>query len=255
MTTQVVRRVVAAGLLALVVPACQQSERPVREPTPLDLTTVGTIAGVVRFDGAVPAQTVLQVRSSAKCAALYDGSGLAGEVLAGDVLVADGKVQNAIVYLSEGLGDRVFAVPDTPVVIDQRNCLFAPRVAAAQVDQPVRFLNGDALAHNVHGMPTEARGWNFMLAVKGASREATIDREEPAIEIKCDVHPWMKAYLGVFDHPYFAVTGADGRFSLPQVPPGDYTVAVWHERLGTTEANATLAANGTQDMTFVFRAE
>jgi len=250
MTMLRLRRVVMAGVLGLAMASCQQSERPVREPTPLDLTTVGTITGVVNFEGTAPAQTELQVGSSAECAALYDGP-----VLAGDVLVADGKVQNAIVYLSQGLGDRVFAVPETPVVIDQRDCLFVPRVAAAQVDQPVRFLNGDMLAHNVHGVPNEARSWNFMLAVKGASREATIEREEPAIEITCDVHPWMKAYLGVFDHPYFAVTGADGRFSLPQVPPGDYTVTVWHERLGSSDAQATLAPNGAQDVTFFFRAE
>ena len=250
MTTQRLRRVVMAGVLGLAVAGCQQSERPVREPTPLDLTTVGTIAGVVRFEGTVPAQTELQVRSSAECAALHDGP-----VLAGDVLVEDGKVQNAIVYLSKGLGERVFAVPETTVVIDQQDCLFVPRVAAAQVDQLVRFLNSDMLAHNVRGVPSEARSWNFMLAVKGASREATIEREEPAIEIKCDVHPWMKAYLGVFDHPYFAVTDADGRFSLPQVPPGDYTVTVWHERFGTADSHVTVAPQVAQNVTFFFRGE
>ncbi len=244
------RWVVMAGMLGLALAGCQQSERPVREPTPLDLTTVGTIAGVVRFEGTVPAQAELQIGSSAECAALYDGP-----VLAGDVLVKDGKVQNALVYISKGLGDRVFAVPETPVVIDQRDCLFVPRVAAAQVDQPVRFLNSDMLAHNVHGVPTEARSWNFMLAVRGASRDATIEREEPAIEIKCDVHPWMKAYLGVFDHPYFAVTDADGRFSLSQVPPGDYTVTVWHERFGSSDTHATLAPKSAQNVTFFFRAE
>jgi plastocyanin len=233
----------AISLIGVMGVGCQQRSAP-REPTPLDLATTGTITGVVRFAGTPPAQTTLQLSSSAECAALYDGP-----VLAGDVLVAEGQVQNAIVYIAHGLGDRVFAVPDAPVVIDQQRCLFHPRVTAAQVGQPVRFLNSDALGHNVHGVPAEARGWNFMLPVKGASRETTIDTEEPAIEIKCDIHPWMTAYIGVFDHPYFAVTGADGRFTLSQVPPGEYAVGVWHERLGMQRATVTLGPQGTEDLT------
>ena len=228
----------AAGCL---VAACQREARETRAPTPLDRATVGTIGGTVRFAGAPPVQTELNLSSSAECAALHDGP-----VLAGDVLVRDGLVENALVWVAEGLGDRVFAVPDTPVVIDQRKCLFLPRVAAAQVGQPVRFLNSDSLAHNVHGMPDEARGWNFMLGVQGASRDTTIDTAEPAIEIKCDVHPWMTAWLGVFDHPYFAVTGADGSFALADVPPGDYAIAAWHERLGSARATVTLGPKGAE---------
>jgi plastocyanin len=222
---------------------CQQAPEK-REPTPLDLGTVGTIAGVVRFEGTPPMQTELNLSSSADCAAQHQGP-----VLAGDVLVTAGAVENAIVYLEKGLGERVFAAPETTVVIDQKKCLFVPRVAAAQVGQTVRFLNSDKLAHNVHGLPRAASGWNFMLGVQGASRETAIDASEPAIEIKCDVHPWMKAYLGVFDHPYFAVTGGDGRFELAQVPPGEYTLAVWHERLGSATTQVTLAPQGSADVT------
>lgn len=227
----------AAGCL---VAACQR-ERREREPTPLDHATVGTIAGTVRFAGTPPPQSELNLSSSAECAALHEKP-----VLARDVLVHDGLVENALVWIAEGLGDRVFAVPDQPVVIDQQKCLFVPRVAAAQVGQPVRFLNSDMLAHNVHGMPEHARGWNFMLGVKGASRDTTVETAEPAIEIKCDVHPWMTAWLGVFDHPYFAVTGPEGAFTLPDVPPGDYTIAAWHERLGTARTTVTLGPQGAE---------
>jgi plastocyanin len=244
------RAVIGGTVVLLVLAAGCQRERSEREPTPLDLATVGTIAGEVRFEGAVPAQTVLQVGSFAECAAQHSGP-----VLAGDVLVHDGRVENAIVYVSEGLGDRVFAVPDAAVVIDQQGCLFVPRVAAAQVGQEVRFLNSDPLPHNVHGTPQRSRGWNFMLGVKGASRATTVGAPEPVIEIKCDVHPWMKAYLGAFDHPYFAVTGRDGRFTLENVPPGTYVVTVWHERFGTRSTSVELPPTETRSIVVTFAAE
>jgi plastocyanin len=238
----------AAGV-CLLVGACQNAPKERREPTPLDLSTVGSISGVVRFEGTPPAQAELQVGSTAECAAQH-----AGKVYAGDVLVRDGKVQNAVVFLKEGLGDRAFAVPDAPVVIDQEGCLFVPRIAAAQVGQPVRFLNSDPVAHNVHAVAPGSSGWNFMLGLKGASRETTVDEPELPIELKCDVHPWMKAYLAVFDHPYFAVTGADGRFALDRVPPGDYVVEAWHERFGTRTARVSLAPKASETLTFTFAA-
>ncbi len=244
------RRVAVASIAAMLIAAgaCSR-EREKRQPTPLDLSTVGAVSGVVRVDGTPPPQTMLDVGSAAECAAQH-----AGKVPAGDVLVKDGKVQNAVVYIKAGLGDRVFAVPETPVVIDQKGCLFEPRIAAAQTDQPIRFLNGDPLPHNVHGLPSKSSAWNFSLGVKGASRNVTIETPEPAIEIKCDIHPWMKAYLAVFDHPYFAVTDADGRYTLANVPPGNYVLEVWHERLGTRTADVSLAPKETKTVDFTFPA-
>ena len=228
--------------------ACQRQAEQ-RPPTPLDLGTVGSIAGEIRVEGAVPESTVLNVASAAECKAQH-----AGQVTAGDVLVRDGKVANALVYIKEGLGDRVFAVPTDPVVIDQRGCLFVPRVAAGRVGQPVRFLNSDPLAHNVHARPQQSRGWNFILGLKGTSRETTVSKAEPVFEVKCDIHPWMKAYLGVFDHPYFAVTGPDGQFTLPNVPPGNYVLEAWHERFGTRVAEVAVGEKEAKRVVITFRA-
>lgn len=213
---------------------------PARTPTPLDRTTTGTITGAVRFEGTPPPQAELQMSSFAECAAQHRGP-----ILAGDVLVKDGKVENAFVWVKEGLGDRVFAVPETAVEVDQVACLYRPRVAGAQVGQVVRFLNSDPLLHNVRGTPKTARPWNVSLARKGATREIRVDRAEVPVSVRCDLHPWMQGWLGVVDHPYFAVTGPDGTFTLPEVPPGEYVVAAWHERLGTHEARVTLAPRGT----------
>lgn len=148
----------------------------------------------------------------------------------------------------------MFAVPTEPKTIDQKGCVFLPRIAGAQADQPLRLLNSDPMAHNVHGLPKNSRQWNFSLGVKGAARTMTVDKPEAMIEIKCDIHPWMRAYLGIFDHPYFALSGADGRFTLKDLPPGEYTVEVWHERFGTRAQQVTLGATETKEVGFTFTA-
>jgi plastocyanin len=227
------------------------STKPARQPTPLDPATTGTIVGVVRLEGPVPEQTVLQLSGWSECAAQHPE----GNPKAGDVLVNDGQLQNAMVYVKDGLGDRVFAVPTTPAVIDQKGCVFIPRVLGAQTDQPVQMLNSDPLAHNVHGTPKNSSGWNFSLGVKGASRTAIITKPEAMIEIKCDIHPWMRAYLGVFDHPYFALSGADGRFTLKDIPPGEYTIEAWHERFGVQSQKVTVGAKETKEIGFTFTAK
>ncbi len=246
------RRPGVVALAVLVVGACGGGGAcpPARAPTPLDHATTGTIIGEVRLDGAPPAMTTLALGADAACAAQHPGP-----VPAGDVLVHDGRVENSFVYLKEGLGDRVFPVPPTPVTIDQRGCLYRPRVAGAQVCQPIVFLNSDPTAHNVHGTPQLSSSWNFSMAVKGSERTARVEKTEVMVSVRCDVHPWMQAWVGVLEHPYFAVTGPDGRFALKDVPPGDYVMAAWHERFGTREARVSLPPTGQQEVTFTFVAK
>jgi len=246
------RILVGIVILLLLCAACREKEaaKPARQPTPLDLSTTGTISGQVRFAGPVPEQTVLQLSGWSECAVQHPG----GNPPAGDVLVNESKLQNAMVYVKEGLGDRVFTVPTEPITLDQKGCIFLPRLAGAQTDQPLRMLNSDPLAHNVHGLPKNSRQWNFSLGVKGSSRTMSVSKPEAMIEIKCDIHPWMRAYLGIFDHPYFALSGPDGSFTLKNVPPGEYTLEAWHERFGTQTQKVTLGAKETKEVVFTFAA-
>ena len=222
-------------------------KRAARPVTAIDLATTGAIQVDVQFQGTVPPMKELVMSGFPQCAAQHQAP-----VLAGDMLVKDGKVENAFVYVKDGLGDRVFAVPTDPVVIDQKGCLYVPHVAGAQVGQPVEFRNGDATLHNVHGSPKGSSGWNVALPRQGAERTITVEHPEVMISVRCDLHPWMQGWLGVVDHPFFGVSGPDGRVTLQGVPPGDYVVGVWHERFGTREAKATVTPKGTASMGVTF---
>jgi plastocyanin len=231
----------AVACVALVLVGCSDTEeaRPKGPITPVDPATAGTIHVTVRYSGEVPAPERINMSGTPACEQahpepVYDTS----------LEVRDGKVANAVVFVERGLGERAFASPEAPVVIDQKGCLYDPRVAATMVGQPVEFHNSDREAHNVRGRPERVKAWNFMISRQNASRTLTFDRPEVGIRVGCDIHPWMVAYLSIFSHPYFAVTAADGTATLQNLPPGDYTVAVWHEKLGRKERAVELEPRG-----------
>jgi hypothetical protein len=177
-----------------------------------------------------------------------------GPVLDESVLVADGRLQNVFVYVSAGLEGRTFAPPATPVTIDQRGCLYVPHVAGAQVNQPILFLNSDPTLHNIHSYAKNSRGWNFGLPFEGMKQTKKIPAPDVMIQLKCDVHPWMVGYLGVVPHPYYAVTGADGRFLLKDLPAGTYTIEAWHERFGTQQRQVEVTVGQAAEAAFTFAA-
>lgn len=221
------------------------SEPPKRGPvTPLDPATTGTIVGKVLFQGTPPAPSRLQIKGDPACAA--------EPATAEDLLVHEGLVENAFVYLKDGLGDRVFELPKESVTIDQKACRYIPHVVGAQTGQEILFLNSDPTLHNVHTQPKLSSAVNFGMGVKGSKRPIRINKSEVMVTVKCDVHPWMRAFIGVLDHPYFAVTGADGLFRLEKVPAGTYTIEAWHERFGQREIKVTLAPQGTAEIELRF---
>ena len=225
------------------------SEPPQRGPaTPLDPATTGTIAGKVIFRGTPPAPSRPQIKGDPACVVEQPDT-------AGDVLVHDGLVESAFVYVKEGLANRVFELPKAPVTIDQKSCRYLPHVVGAQTGQEIFFLNSDATLHNVHTQPKLSSAVNFGMGVKGSKRPIRINKSEVMVTVKCDVHPWMRAYIGVLDHPYFAVTGPDGAFRLENLPPGTYTLEAWHEHFGQREAKVTLSEKGKAEIELAFGGE
>jgi plastocyanin len=215
--------------------------------TPVDPATAGTIDVSVKYQGPVPTPQELNMRSAPLCTGAH-----AGPVYDGSLVVHDGHLANAVVWIKSGLQHWTFAPPSAPVVVDQRGCLYHPHVAAVMVNQPVKFVNSDPEPHNVHGRPTVLSAWNFIISRQGASRTMTFDKPEVGIPMGCDIHPWMRAYLTVVDNPYFGVTGPEGTVTLRQVPPGEYVVAVWQEKLGMQEQSVKLQAKGTAVVSFTY---
>ncbi len=239
----------AALLLAFLLAACSDSSGPPPQPpvTPLDLSQAGGMRVSVRYRGPVPDPAQINMSSAGACAAMHPEP-----VYDRSLRVADGGVADALVYIKSGFGDRAFTFPTQPVVIDQRGCLYQPRVAAVMVGQPLQFLNSDPEAHNVRGRPAKVSAWNFMMSRPQATRTLYFDAPEIGIRIGCDIHPWMSADVSVLANPYFGVTPENGAVVLKDVPPGDYVIGVWHEVLGEREQAVSVPARGEAAVEIVF---
>lgn len=206
------------------------------------------IRGKVTFEGTVPKAKPISMAADPSCAKQHSGLVPTSEVVAD----SKGGLQNVLIFISDGLGDRTFDPPKEPVVITQKGCLYQPRVLAVQANQPIEVVNDDPTSHNIHPIPTNNREWN-KAELPGTKMEEAFAREEIAIPVKCNIHPWMRGYIAVLKNPYFAVTKADGSFDLPQLPPGTYTIKAWHEKLGTSTQSITVGPNQTKDISFVFK--
>src|SRR5208282_4160846 len=163
-----------------------------------------------------------------------------GGVNAEDVVTdGGGGLQNVIVFVSAGLGDRTFDPPSQPVVFEQRGCEYQPHVVAMWTNQTLDVMNRDKTTHNMHPLPANNPEWNKSQP-PGQAIEVTFPREEIAIPVKCNLHPWMRSYVAVFKHPYFALTGENGSFELSHLPPGVYTIEAWHEKFGRATQTVTI---------------
>lgn len=207
----------------------------------------GSLRGSVRFTGQAPASEALQMTADPYCAA-NAGTGAVNESL---VVNANGTLRNAFVYIKKGLEGRAYSVPSAPVVLDQQGCRYHPHVIGLQVGQVIEIQNSDSTLHNVHALPKASQEFNLGMPLKGMKIKKTFTAPEIGAKFKCDVHPWMSAYAGVVAHPFFAVTGDDGGFSLKGLPAGQYTLAVWHETLGEKEVPVTVGEGETSlDVSF-----
>ena len=164
----------------------------------------------------------------------------------------DGTLRNVFVYIKQGLMNRKFVPPREPVLLDQNGCMYRPHVQGIQVGQPLLIRNSDDTLHNIHALAEKNDAFNLGQPNRGMESKKAFSKPEVLIRFKCDVHPWMSCYLGVLDHPYFAVTGDGGAFNLANVPAGDYVVEALHEKFGTQTAAVHLDKDETKTIEFVF---
>jgi len=216
---------------------------------PRPATGASQLTGTVRFDGPRPKRKALPLDDASR--KLYDGKPALDE----EVLISEsGGLANVFVYVKSPIrGD--FTLPKEPAVLDQQKSMFRPRVQGIRTGQEVLMKNGDPFIHNIRSLSRKNRSFNIAQPAGSPDREKTFDTAEGPITLKCDFHPWMTAHFWVMDHPFFAVTDAEGRFSIPDLPRGEYTLAAWHERFGEQEITVVVGEESPAKAGFRFRSE
>jgi len=227
----------------------ETAEQPAATPaaapaaTPIDPATAATVSGTVKFDGTAPPAAKIDMSQDPACK---------GPNTAEAIVASGGKLANVFVYVKDGLGNRTFEVPKEATTLDQSGCRYHPHVLGVMAGQDVNIVNSDPTTHNIHPTPKDNREWNESQPPKTPPLEKSFAREEILLPVKCNQHPWMKMYINVVRNPFYAVTGADGKYEIKGLPPGDYTLAFVQEKLGEKDEKVTLAAkdNKTVDETF-----
>jgi len=256
---------IALSLLALG-SACGGGSTTNKETTPGTTDTAagpysgptGTISGVISFNGTPPAPKKIDTTADPVCGQKSPN------LQTDDTIVKDGKLANTFVYIKEGtvekgkkIGDYAWATPTNEVQLDQNGCHYAPHVLGVMVNQKLKITNSDATQHNIHPTPKLNQEWNQTQANGAPPIEKAFTRAEVLIPVKCNQHPWMKAYIGVMKTPFFDVSKDTGAYTISGVPPGTYTVVAWREGGATGEEKTmqvTVPANGAAKADFAFGA-
>jgi hypothetical protein len=247
------RSAVLSLAFVLAIAGCSQKEpeESSEPPAPtaiVDLSTAGEITGTVKLDGPPPVFKPIDMSAEAVCVQANPAPVVPPIVVTG----ARGALANTVVYVKSGLGSYRFDTPSTPVVLDQKGCMYSPRVLAMMVNQPFEVNNEDQTIHNVHSMSRTNRSWNKSEPVGDPPIQSTFSKPELAIPIACNIHPWMHAFLFVFAHPYFDITTRSGEFALKNLPPGTYTIESWQERFGVQDQTVTIGPKETKSISFLF---
>jgi len=240
-----------AATASLLLAACGNkpgSESSVPVAT-VDSSTAGSITGTVTLEGAPPAFKPIDMSASPACAAANPSPVVPPIVVVGE----RGVLANVVIFVKDGLGSYRFDPPSDPAILGQKNCMYEPHVSALMTNQPFQIQNNDPTMHNVHPMPKHNRQWSTSQPAGSAALKATFERPEFAMPVLCNVHPWMRAFVFVFDHPYFAVTPKTGQFQLQNLPPGTYTIEAWHENYGTLDQTVTIGPKESRAISFTFK--
>jgi plastocyanin len=244
-------------IAALTFSGCKHAPAPTQSPTEpiashsapaVDPATAGSISGVVHFDGKSPTRIAIDMSADPACALATEPN------LTEQYIVTNHNLANVYVYIKSGIPDAAAPAGTPPVVLDQKACRYSPHVVALQQGGTVQFRNSDPTMHNVHTMPTQVGNDSVDLSetAMGQPQTEKFNAPETMLPVRCNNHPWMSAFLNIAPNRYFAVTGTDGTFNLPNLPPGTYTLAAIHEKLGEQDIQVTVPAKSTAMASFTF---
>jgi hypothetical protein len=246
-------------LTMVAVSSCGRNQGTASEPSapvainrsgkPVDASTAGSVSGVVRLQGDSPVRRAINMAAVPNCSKQHASPVLTEEVVPGE----NGTLQNVVVYLQGDFSSYRFEVASLPAQIDQSGCIYKPHVTALMVGQSLQVTNSDQATHNIHSLAKANRRRNDSQSPGGPPIVQSFSREEIAIQVKCNVHPWMKAYVAVLSNPYFQVTAEDGSFEIKNVPPGKYKVIAWHELFGSSEEDITIDPSESKKVTVSFK--
>ena len=223
----------------------QPAARPKSATIAVDAATAGTLRGTVTFAGMAPKMKPLDMTADPGCPTGPQPS----EVV---TVAKDGKLANVFVYVKEGLPQGTFAVPTEPVTLDQKGCRYIPHVLGIMAGQPLKITNTDTADHNVHDMPSNNPPWNESQMPTDKPILKTFANPEMMIPVQCNQHPWMKVFINVMAHPYYAVSATDGSYEIKNLPPGEYTLAAVHERFGEQTMKIKVGPKETVKAPFIF---
>src|SRR5947207_5144786 len=207
----------------------------------------GTIKGHVRLTGKLPGNPFIRMGMDPMCSKMNAGKRILQEYV---VATVDGSLANVFVRLQGNVPQT--PVSTQPVVIDQRGCVYTPRVVGVRVGQTVQIKNSDALLHNVNGSSGKNNSFNVAQPRAGLVYDFKPKNEEVMLHLKCDVHNWMNAYIGIVTNPYFAVSNTMGTYEIDKVPPGTYTIQAWHEKYGPVMKTVTVKAGAVTMVDFSY---
>jgi len=224
-----------------------KAETPKEENMPVDMSKTVNIRGIITFEGKIPKGKKLRLPRA--CAKQHKG-----DVYSNEVQVNNGKLKNVFVRISKGLEGRTFStVPDVEVVVDQKGCIYVPRVSAARVGQSVTFVNSDPVFHNVRSKTKKNKRFNIAMPKKNQRKTRVFKKPEILLQTKCSVHPWMSTYIAVVEHPYFDITKEKGKFILKDVPLGSYTIETWHEKFGIQTHQLEITDESDINLKFIYK--
>ena len=208
----------------------------------------GSVTGKINFEGQPPKYKAISMDADTACAAKHSKAVYPEAV----VVNANGTLRNVLVYVKGGLEGKTFAVPGQPAVLDQDGCVYKPHVLGIQARQTLRVVTSDNSTHNIHPIPKVNREWNVSQPPGADPIPQTFSRPESSIPVKCNQHPWMRAYIHVLSHPFYSVSGEEGAFTLKGLPPGNYEIEAVHEQYGALTQQVTVAANKATSADFRF---
>lgn len=213
-------------------------------------TGTASVQATIKFQGSAPAAKTVRMDADPVCQEQH-----ATAVPSDDVIVnGNGTLKNVFVYVKEG-ATGTYAAPASPVTLEQSGCWYTPRVFGLQTNQTLDIVNGDATLHNVNAKPTANVPFNIAQPVQGMKSSKKFAKPEVMVAFKCNVHPWMRAYAGVLDHPFFAVSDDQGTATIAGLPAGSYTLQAWHEVYGVQTQTVTVGDGEKQTVEFMFQAQ